>query len=199
MLLRTLPVAPGCNKVSENEKTSGNRYNRIHIRCSSIIPLVRSDSWLTTDSLKCGSFLEQFQDLTLLGKTTGAPPGKEQLAGIFHFEGFSGGLNQFHFSAESFLQFFRQTDGFWFELSGKTIGYLELVCHVPTPLSPEMIKSRTGVVTVNEPKFEDGPNDQALHSPKEEGLPRTILRIGKHNDSCVPEGILAGKTAWEDD
>ena len=27
MLFRTLPVAPGCNKVSENEKTSGNRYN----------------------------------------------------------------------------------------------------------------------------------------------------------------------------
>jgi hypothetical protein len=25
MLARTLPVAPGCNKVSENEKTSGNR------------------------------------------------------------------------------------------------------------------------------------------------------------------------------
>jgi hypothetical protein len=24
MLFRTLPVAPGCNKVSENEKTSGN-------------------------------------------------------------------------------------------------------------------------------------------------------------------------------
>jgi hypothetical protein len=27
MLFRTLPVAPGCNKVSENEKTSGNRYS----------------------------------------------------------------------------------------------------------------------------------------------------------------------------
>jgi hypothetical protein len=27
MLFRTLPVAPDCNKVSENEKTSGNRYN----------------------------------------------------------------------------------------------------------------------------------------------------------------------------
>jgi hypothetical protein len=27
MLFRALPVAPGCNKVSENEKTSGNRYN----------------------------------------------------------------------------------------------------------------------------------------------------------------------------
>jgi hypothetical protein len=26
MLFRTLSVAPGCNKVSENEKTSGNRY-----------------------------------------------------------------------------------------------------------------------------------------------------------------------------
>jgi hypothetical protein len=26
MLFRTLPVVPGCNKVSENEKTSGNRY-----------------------------------------------------------------------------------------------------------------------------------------------------------------------------
>jgi hypothetical protein len=26
MLFRTLPVAPCCNKVSENEKTSGNRY-----------------------------------------------------------------------------------------------------------------------------------------------------------------------------
>jgi hypothetical protein len=26
MLFRTLPVAPGCNNVSENEKTSGNRY-----------------------------------------------------------------------------------------------------------------------------------------------------------------------------
>jgi hypothetical protein len=26
MLFRTLPVAPDCNKVSENEKTSGNRY-----------------------------------------------------------------------------------------------------------------------------------------------------------------------------
>jgi hypothetical protein len=26
MLFRTLPVAPGCNKVSENEKISGNRY-----------------------------------------------------------------------------------------------------------------------------------------------------------------------------
>ena len=29
MLFRTLPVAPGCNKVSENEKTSGNRYSRL--------------------------------------------------------------------------------------------------------------------------------------------------------------------------
>jgi hypothetical protein len=28
MLIRALPVAPGCNKVSENEKTSGNRYLR---------------------------------------------------------------------------------------------------------------------------------------------------------------------------
>jgi hypothetical protein len=27
MLFRTLPVAPGYNKVSENEKTSGNRYS----------------------------------------------------------------------------------------------------------------------------------------------------------------------------
>jgi hypothetical protein len=27
MLFRTLPVAPGCNNVSENEKTSGNRYS----------------------------------------------------------------------------------------------------------------------------------------------------------------------------
>jgi hypothetical protein len=26
MLFRTLPIAPGSNKVSENEKTSGNRY-----------------------------------------------------------------------------------------------------------------------------------------------------------------------------
>jgi hypothetical protein len=26
MLFRTLPVAPSCNKVSENEKTSGKRY-----------------------------------------------------------------------------------------------------------------------------------------------------------------------------
>jgi hypothetical protein len=26
MLFRTLPVAPGCNKVPEKEKTSGNRY-----------------------------------------------------------------------------------------------------------------------------------------------------------------------------
>jgi hypothetical protein len=29
MLFRTLPVAPGCNKVSENEKTFGNRYSRL--------------------------------------------------------------------------------------------------------------------------------------------------------------------------
>jgi hypothetical protein len=27
MLFRTLPVATGCNKVSENEKISGNRYS----------------------------------------------------------------------------------------------------------------------------------------------------------------------------
>ena len=27
MLFRTLPVEPGCNKVSENERTSGNRYS----------------------------------------------------------------------------------------------------------------------------------------------------------------------------
>jgi hypothetical protein len=26
MLFRTLLIAPGCNKVSENEKTSANRY-----------------------------------------------------------------------------------------------------------------------------------------------------------------------------
>jgi hypothetical protein len=30
LLLRTLPVASGCNKVSENEKTSGNRYISTH-------------------------------------------------------------------------------------------------------------------------------------------------------------------------
>jgi hypothetical protein len=29
MLFRTLPVAPGCNKVPEKEKTSGNHYNFI--------------------------------------------------------------------------------------------------------------------------------------------------------------------------
>ena len=29
MLFRTLPVAPGCNKVPEKEKTSGNHYKRI--------------------------------------------------------------------------------------------------------------------------------------------------------------------------
>ena len=29
MLFRTLPVAPGCKKVSENEKTSDNRYKRL--------------------------------------------------------------------------------------------------------------------------------------------------------------------------
>jgi hypothetical protein len=28
MLFRTLPVAPGCNNVSENEKPSGNRYRK---------------------------------------------------------------------------------------------------------------------------------------------------------------------------
>jgi hypothetical protein len=36
MLFRTLPVAPDCNKVSENEKTSGNRYigHESHARVS---------------------------------------------------------------------------------------------------------------------------------------------------------------------
>jgi hypothetical protein len=31
MLFGTLPVAPGCNKVSENEKPSGNRYNYLNL------------------------------------------------------------------------------------------------------------------------------------------------------------------------
>jgi hypothetical protein len=31
MLFRTLPVAPGCNNVAENEKTSGNRYKQSEI------------------------------------------------------------------------------------------------------------------------------------------------------------------------
>jgi hypothetical protein len=31
LLFRTLPVAPGCNKVSENEKSSGNRYNYLNL------------------------------------------------------------------------------------------------------------------------------------------------------------------------
>jgi len=29
MLFRTLPVAPGCNKAPEKEKTSGNHYNQV--------------------------------------------------------------------------------------------------------------------------------------------------------------------------
>jgi hypothetical protein len=61
MLFRTLPVAYGCNKVPEKEKTSGNRYKRkvgkrpaakmVSERNSTDLRFGRSVAYLTDHSL----------------------------------------------------------------------------------------------------------------------------------------------------